>query len=87
MTIVFSNTGDVDTRVLAALWEGIPDARVLNIRPGTPDARHAVDSAIAAEEDTLILCGVSSMPASLPDPIPHRKPTDIVGRIRFRRLS
>ena len=33
MTVVFSNTGDVDTRVLAALWDDIPDARVLNIRP------------------------------------------------------
>lgn len=29
MTVVFSNTGDTDTRVLAALWDGIPDARVL----------------------------------------------------------
>lgn len=29
MTVVFSNTGDTDTRVLAALWEGYPDARVL----------------------------------------------------------
>lgn len=67
MTIVFSNTGDVDTRVLAALWEGIPDARVLDVRPGTPDARRAVDSAIAAEEDTLVLCGHGS-PQGLFDP-------------------
>lgn len=67
MTVVFSNTGDVDTRVLAALWDDIPDARVLNIRPGTPDARRAVDSAIAAEEDTLILCGHGS-PQGLFDP-------------------
>ncbi len=67
MTVVFSNTGDVDTRVLAALWDDIPDARVLNIRPGAPDARRAVDSAIAAEEDTLILCGHGS-PQGLFDP-------------------
>ena len=66
-TIVFSNTGDVDTRVLAALWDGIPDARVLDVRPGTPDARSRVDSAIAAEEDTLILCGHGS-PQGLFDP-------------------
>jgi len=67
MTVVFSNTGDVDTRVLAALWDDIPDARVLNIRPGTPDARRAVDVAIAEEEDTLVLCGHGS-PQGLFDP-------------------
>ena len=67
MTVVFSNTGDTDTRVLAALWDDIPDARVLNIRPGTPDARRAVDAAIAEEEDTLVLCGHGS-PQGLFDP-------------------
>ena len=67
MTVVFSNTGDVDTRVLAALWDDIPDARVLNIRPGTPDARRAVDAAIAEEEDALVLCGHGS-PQGLFDP-------------------
>lgn len=67
MTVVFSNTGDVDTRVLAALWEGIPDARVLDVRPGTPDARRAVDAAIAEEEDALVLCGHGS-PQGLFDP-------------------
>lgn len=67
MTVVFSNTGDVDTRVLAALWDDIPDARVLNIRPGTPDARRAVDVAIAEEEDALVLCGHGS-PQGLFDP-------------------
>lgn len=66
-TIVFSNTGDVDTRVLAALWDGIPDARVLDVRPGTPDARRAVDAAIAEEEDALVLCGHGS-PQGLFDP-------------------
>lgn len=67
MTVVFSNTGDVDTRVLAALWDDIPDARVLNIRPGAPDARRAVDAAIAEEEDALVLCGHGS-PQGLFDP-------------------
>ena len=66
-TIVFSNTGDVDTRVLAALWDDIPDARVLDVRPGTPDARRAVDAAIAEEEDALVLCGHGS-PQGLFDP-------------------
>ena len=67
MTVVFSNTGDVDTRVLAALWDDIPDARVLNIRPGAPDARRAVDAAIAEEEDALVPCGHGS-PQGLFDP-------------------
>ena len=67
MTVVFSNTGDVDTRVLAALWEGYPNARVLDVRPGVRDARPRVDAAIAAEEDTLIMCGHGS-PAGLFDP-------------------
>ena len=61
MTVVFSNTGDVDTRVLAALWDGIPDARVLDVRPGTPNARAHVDAAIAEEEDALVLCGHGSL--------------------------
>ena len=57
MTVVFSNTGDTDTRVLAALWEGHPNARVLDVRPGARDARPSVDAAIASEEDTLVMCG------------------------------
>ena len=67
MTVVFSNTGDVDTRVLATLWEGYPNARVLDVRPGVRDARPRVDAAIAAEEDTLVMCGHGS-PAGLFDP-------------------
>ena len=66
-TIVHSNAGDTDTRVLAALWDGIPDARVMDVRPGTPDARRAVDAAIAEEEDALVLCGHGS-PQGLFDP-------------------
>lgn len=66
MTVVFSNTGDVDTRVLAALWEGYPNARVLDVHPGVRDARPRVDAAIAAEEDTLVMCGHGS-PAGLFD--------------------
>ena len=66
-TIVHSNAGDTDTRVLAALWDGIPDARVMDVRPGTPGARRAVDVAIAEEEDTLVLCGHGS-PQGLFDP-------------------
>ena len=66
-TIVHSNAGDTDTRVLAALWDGIPDARVLDVRPGTPGARRAVDVAIAEEEDALVLCGHGS-PQGLFDP-------------------
>lgn len=81
MTIVFSNTGDVDTRVLAALWDGIPDARVLDVRPGTPDARRAVDSAIAAEEDTLILCGHGS-PQGLFDPSVMARGADLAAIAR-----
>ena len=80
-TIVFSNTGDVDTRVLAALWDGIPDARVLDVRPGTPDARRAVDSAIAAEEDTLILCGHGS-PQGLFDPSVMARGADLAAIAR-----
>lgn len=66
-TIVHSNAGDTDTRVLAALWDGIPDARVLDVRPGTPSARRTVDVAIAEEDDTLVLCGHGS-PQGLFDP-------------------
>lgn len=80
-TIVFSNTGDTDTRVLAALWDGIPDARVLDVRPGTPDARRAVDSAIAAEEDTLILCGHGS-PQGLFDPSVMARGADLAAIAR-----
>ena len=80
-TIVFSNTGDVDTRVLAALWDGIPDARVLDVRPGTPDARSRVDSAIAAEEDTLILCGHGS-PQGLFDPSVMARGADLAAIAR-----
>lgn len=56
-TIIFSNMGDVDTEVLRNLWNGIADAKVVEITKFTRNAEDLVNDAIAEETDTLIMCG------------------------------
>lgn len=56
-TIIFSNMGDVDTAVLRNLWNGMPDVKVVEITKFTMNADRLVDPAIAAETDTLVMCG------------------------------
>ena len=52
MTVIYSNFGDEDTRVLSAMWEGIEGAVVVTNGP-----KEKIRETILGEEDTLLLCG------------------------------
>lgn len=57
ITVIYSNMGDDDCRILQRIWRDLPDVRVIEITPETEDYEDEVDAALAAEDDTLILCG------------------------------
>ena len=48
---------DDDCLILQRIWQDLPDVRVIEITPDTEDFEDDVDSALADEDDTLILCG------------------------------
>lgn len=56
-TVIFSNMGDEDTRVLKYIWAGMPKVKVVEITRDTVNSKALVDEAIANEHDTLIMCG------------------------------
>lgn len=56
MTIIFSNSGDIDCSLLPLMWKGL-NATVVEITPTTEDWEVQVAAAIADETDTLILAG------------------------------
>lgn len=57
MTIIYSNFGDRDTGLLQIIWQGLHIDRYIVICHDDEDYEDAVDEALAAEDDTLILCG------------------------------
>lgn len=57
-TVIFSNQGDRDCEMLRHLWAGL-DANVVELTDPAYDCK-AVDDAIAAEEDLLIVAGHGS---------------------------
>jgi hypothetical protein len=60
ITVIYSNAGDIDCHCLSRIWEGIDNVRVIEITPSSRDWEDEVDSAIAAEEDTIIFAGHGS---------------------------
>ena len=56
MTIIFSNSGDIDCSLLPLMWKGL-NATVVEITPTTEDWEAQVAAALADETDTLILAG------------------------------
>lgn len=59
MTVIYSNFGDVDTKVLETLWEGL-DAKVVELSKNNKDARRKALKAIEEEKDTILFCGHGS---------------------------
>lgn len=53
MTVIYSDFGDNDTRILRKMWEGM-DAKVVSV---TESTQKEICDAISNEEDTLLLCG------------------------------
>ena len=61
MTVIHSDYGDSDTKVLRAIWEGLEGAQVITITDlAIPNTRDNIRHALETEEDTLILTGHGS---------------------------
>lgn len=56
MTVIYSDFGDTDTRVLKGIWEGL-DAKVLRLTPWGRVSQYEIDQAISEEKGTLVFCG------------------------------
>ncbi len=52
MTVIYSDFGDEDTKVLSHMWKGIEGATIV-----TNGAKKAIREALENEKDTLLLCG------------------------------
>lgn len=57
MTIIYSNFGDQDTRLLQLIWEGLNPDRIIEITHDTEDYEDIADEALMSENGTLIMCG------------------------------
>ena len=57
MTVIYSNSGDRDTGLLQAIWQGLHVDRYIVIFHDDENYEDAVDDALSEEDDTLILCG------------------------------
>ncbi len=57
MTIIYSNFGDRDTGLLQAMWQGLHADRLIVICHDDENYEDAVEEALIAEDDTLIICG------------------------------
>lgn len=62
MTVIYANCGDTDTSLLPILWEGFDNVNLVELRGGLShraerNYEERVNEAIAAEDDTLIICG------------------------------
>ena len=61
MTVIHSDYGDSDTKVLRAMWEGLGNVRVITITDlAQGNTRADIRKALESEEDTLILTGHGS---------------------------
>lgn len=56
MTVIYSDFGDPDTRVLQQIWEGL-DAKILKYERNHIFSESEIREAISNEEDTLIIAG------------------------------
>jgi hypothetical protein len=57
MTVIYANSGDRDTVLLQAIWQGLHVDTYIEIGHDDYDYEDAVEAALINEDDTLILCG------------------------------
>lgn len=57
MTVIYSDLGDVDCSCLPLLWKGIEGVKVITLSVDSEVTRREVMEAVAAEDDTVLLCG------------------------------
>lgn len=58
MTVIYSNFGDEDTKLLQAMWKGLDNVKVVELKPNS--FREEMYDAILNEEDTILFCGHGS---------------------------
>lgn len=72
-TVIFSNSGDTDTRVLVNLWKDLPNVNLIEAKrlhqahDEIYNLRQEIGRALEAEDDTIIACGHGS-PSGLFNP-------------------
>ena len=59
MTVIYSDFGDTDTRVLKNIWKGL-DVTEVRLTMDGDISEDEIDEAIYNEEDTIIFCGHGS---------------------------
>lgn len=59
-TVIYSDMGDTDTKVLKNIWDGMDSVKLIRITTATKNSREIVDKALREETDTLIMCGHGS---------------------------
>lgn len=57
MTVIYSNFGDIDTRVLPGIWKNIPNVNVVEITRKDEDFEERVNTAVSQETETILMCG------------------------------
>lgn len=57
MTIIYSNFGDRDTELLQNIWQDLHIDRYIEINYDSENYEAAIEEALIAEDDTLIICG------------------------------
>ena len=59
MTVVYSNLGDIDCKILQTLWKGVKGVKVLEIKYGeiNDGIEEEVEKVMSEEEDTIIFAG------------------------------
>lgn len=56
MTVIYSDFGDKDTKVLKNIWKDL-DAKVIHLTSKSNVTSYEIDKAIDDEKDTIIFCG------------------------------
>ena len=60
MTIIYSNSCDIDCSLLPCIWRDIENVNLIEIRPDSVNWEETVDHAIENENDTIVFCGHGS---------------------------
>ena len=60
MTIIYSNLGDIDCKILETLWKGVRGAKVIELKAediNKDGIEEKLEELMSREEDTLIFAG------------------------------
>ena len=92
MTIIYSNLGDIDCRILETLWKGVEGAKVVELKAediNKDGIEEKLEELMSKEEDTLIFAGHGisfGFPFPFLDDIHLILHSDNSSRIKARRV-